>query len=265
MGVPARLPKHALLVLAVRPRRALPSTPSRIGPPSIATTPHQPVPQAGGNDYVTKPFGQKELVARIQAQLRTREFSQGVRPQGEPSPLEDGQQQQDGQQQRQGADGAGGAGGSTNDSGAVASANAGPSQTPGQPGAAAPAAIVAADVPGVPSGLQHTVDRLQRQLLETQQQLAVLAAAAGSPAVVKAVVEAVASGTEAAAAPPSATNGDGTHSGSGSLESGSPERRSSEVPHEPAAAPAAADAAVSTPICQGSATSRDSGASLAAA
>ncbi|PSC67347.1 Non-motile and phage-resistance [Micractinium conductrix] len=36
--------------------------------------------QAGGNDYVSKPFGQKELVARIQVQLRTRNFAQGVAP-----------------------------------------------------------------------------------------------------------------------------------------------------------------------------------------
>ena len=44
------------------------------------------VPQAGGSDYVCKPFAQKELVARIQAQLRTRMYCRGVRLYAPPPP-----------------------------------------------------------------------------------------------------------------------------------------------------------------------------------
>ncbi|GAB4816203.1 hypothetical protein N2152v2_003249 [Parachlorella kessleri] len=34
--------------------------------------------QAGGNDYVTKPFGQKELIARIESQLRIKQFTEAA-------------------------------------------------------------------------------------------------------------------------------------------------------------------------------------------
>ncbi|PRW60699.1 hybrid sensor histidine kinase response regulator [Chlorella sorokiniana] len=60
--------------------------------------------QAGANDYVTKPFGRNELVARIQAQLRTREFSQGVRA-SLAAACQGLQQQQQQQAPQQGADG----------------------------------------------------------------------------------------------------------------------------------------------------------------
>eukprot|EP00887_Chlorella_sp_A99_P003023 scaffold9.g3023.t1 len=44
--------------------------------------------RAGANDYVTKPFGQRELIARIEAQLRTKQFTEAgaTERQGPPGP-----------------------------------------------------------------------------------------------------------------------------------------------------------------------------------
>ena len=114
--------------------------------------------QAGGNDYVTKPFGQKELVARIQVQLRTKQFSQGVQQPGggEGDPL---------------------------------SLSPAPSLTAPLPIANGVAAAPAAAAPraAAPAAQQQEqqqrqVDLLQQQLLAAQQQLAALAAANGPAA-----------------------------------------------------------------------------------
>lgn len=140
--------------------------------------------QAGGNDYVSKPFGQRELVARIQAQLLIRQFSQGVSP-GALAPGGTGMAT---------ASSAGGAGMATTGSGRGSSlelpraASAPPAAVlpvlPGsdseQQGAAAPAAngVPAASAAGS-TDLQRQVEVLQAQLLATQTQLAALTAANG--------------------------------------------------------------------------------------
>ena len=118
--------------------------------------------QAGGNDYVTKPFGQKELVARIQVQLRTKQFSQGVQQPG------------------------GGEPGADQLSPAPSSMAAPMAAANGVAAAAVPAAAAGAApqsaAPAAQQQQQQQVDLLQRQLLAAQQQLAALAAANGPAA-----------------------------------------------------------------------------------
>jgi CheY-like chemotaxis protein len=115
-------------------------------------------PQAGGNDYVTKPFGQKELVARIQVQLRTKQFTQGV--------------QQPGRGEGEG--------------GQLSPARSLTAPQPAANGvAAAPAAAdpkAAAPAAQQQEQQQRQVNLLQQQLLAAQQQLAALAAANGPAA-----------------------------------------------------------------------------------
>lgn len=229
-------------------------------PPCLTPRRTRPTPprQAGANDYVTKPFGQKELVARIQAQLRTREFSQGCRIAAAAAAAAGAAGAAAAAAPAAPPAAAGGAG--------AADAAAGPRQRAGAAPAAGSSGSGGAD-------MQRKVDELQRQLRETQHQLAALAAAAGSPAALAAVQAAV--GAAAAPAPASqadplpafAPAANGTtidHSGSSSLDSGSPPRTSAEeLPPQPAAAPDSGGMPLS--VCRGSATSRDSGASMAAA
>ena len=152
-------------------------------------------------------------MARIQAQLRTREFSEGMRP-GPPGGV--AQQPAAAHQQQPRATPVGGR-----------SSYVGMERTASTP---APGEAVAAPklAPASRSSeeLQQTIGQLQKQLLQAQQQLAALAAAAGSPAALAVVTSAAAGGALEA-------------SGSGSLESGSPERTSAEVPStEPPQQPA---------------------------
>lgn len=115
--------------------------------------PASPQPQAGGNDYVCKPFSGRELVARIQAQLRIRQFAQGVAPPA-------------------------GSGAACNGAGSSSSERTHSPEGPTQGGSAAPANGLAASPDR--GSIQGQMDQLQQQLLSAQRQLAALAAAAGS-------------------------------------------------------------------------------------
>jgi DNA-binding response OmpR family regulator len=202
--------------------------------------------QAGANDYVTKPFGRNELVARIQAQLRTREFSQGVRA-SLAAACQGLQQQQQQQAPQQGADGSLGWEGNRRLSLPVVerAASAPPdglppvrlsapatveAAVPVVTAAAAGAAGAAGAAEGPVAAQQPTVHELQQQLSEAQRQLAALAALQASSA---------AAATAAAAQLPveEALNG---RSGSGSVESGTSERLSGDVPPAAGSAPCGA-------------------------
>ncbi len=138
-------PKHCPQFLAMcrtggQPSRPATSLPSRN-------------PQAGGNDYVSKPFSGRELVARIQAQLRIRQFAQGVAPPA-------------------------GSGAACSGAGSSSSERTHSPEGPTQGGSAAPANGLAASPDR--GSIQGQMDQLQQQLLSAQRQLAALAAAAGS-------------------------------------------------------------------------------------
>lgn len=134
--------------------QALAMIPSHVPParPSCHL-PASPQPQAGGNDYVCKPFSGRELVARIQAQLRIRQFAQGVAPPA-------------------------GSGAACNGAGSSSSERTHSPEGPTQGGSAAPANGLAASPDR--GSIQGQMDQLQQQLLSAQRQLAALAAAAGS-------------------------------------------------------------------------------------
>lgn len=178
-------------------------------PTHFKTNPHpppHPPAQAGGNDYVCKPFGGRELVARIQAQLRIRQFAQGV-PRAAPvasasqpfnragtSAAPPALDSSAGHAASQPCNGAG--------SGGELALAPGGDAGQRQGGAASPADGLSASPVHSSTQLQRQVEQLQQQLLSTQRQLVELAAAAGSPAGLAAVQPAA-----AAAAHPAVPNG----------------------------------------------------------